>query len=224
MARTPTYSPHLRVQCAGVFGPAGSAWEIFSYGFSIGQASGQGPAVGGTVLADLCDDVQEFHAGAGAHIANAARLTSIKVALVNPDGSWNGAQAAYERSCDVPGGINVGASCPAPQSALAVTLRSNVNTPRTRGRFFLPMVALNPSVTDGLIAEQAATEVASAVESLITNVNNQPGFDQNGDQVIVASTFGTNSVVTSVSVGRVIDTIRSRRNALQESYVSRPIP
>jgi hypothetical protein len=51
-------------------------------------------------------------------------------------------------------------------------------------------------------------------------VNNQPGFDQNGNVVVVASTFGALTPVTAVSIGRVLDTMRSRRNALQEAYQS----
>ena len=49
-------------------------------------------------------------------------------------------------------------------------------------------------------------------------MNNRPGVDFSDVVVVIASTKGTNSPVTAVRVGRVPDTIRSRRTALPEGY------
>jgi hypothetical protein len=220
MARTPTYSPHIRFQCAGQFGPVGGAWEIFSYGLSVGGAGAV--SAGADVLEDACQDLIDFHVRQATGISSTARLTSIKAAYVQADGTWQGAEAAYEVTGSWPGGaVNNGSEMPhAPQVALAVTLRTASNTPRTRGRFFLPAPAWGSLSADGLVAEVQAGSTAGSVVQLIQALNNQPGFDQGDDRVIVASTFGANTPVTSVSVGRVLDTIRSRRNALREAYVS----
>jgi hypothetical protein len=224
MARTPTYTPHLRVQVAGALGPAGSAWEIFSWGLSI---AGQGAvSASQSVLSDICDDIIAYHQDAATLVSVFARITSIKVALITADGSWQGGEALYERtSPGLPGGglASGGQLVHAPQVAMCVTLRTAQNTPRTRGRFFLPLPTCAVGGSTGLVDAGQATGLAERTATLIDNLNNQPGFDQGEDRVVVASTFGANTPVTSVSVGRVLDTITSRRNALRESYVSHDV-
>jgi hypothetical protein len=223
--RTPTYGPHLRVQVSGVLGPAGSAWEIFSWGFAIGGGSG-GLQVAENALSDVCDDVISYWQDPAALVSVFARITSIKIADVQPDGKWRNGVATYERtSPGIPGGSQGagGTLTHAPQVALAVTLRTAINSPRTRGRFFLPLPTATVPGGSGLMDSGQATGVAERTATLFTQVNNQPGFDNNGNVVVVASTFGAITPVTSVSVGRVLDTITSRRNALKESYVDKPV-
>jgi hypothetical protein len=209
---------------SGQFGAAGAAWEQFAYGFSVGGQDGT--AIGSTVLSDIADDVAAFHATQGAHIGFLARLTKIKIALVSADGTWVTGKAVYERTLDVPGGGGGSAQAGpqhAPQVALAVTFRTSVNKARNRGRFYLPLPT-TPVGPDGLISESNAAQVAQTVAELVQSVDNQPGFDQNTDGVVVASTFGPLSKVTSISCGRVLDTIRSRRTDIPERYMSVPVP
>jgi hypothetical protein len=224
MARTPTYRPHLRIQVAGDLGPSGNSWEIFSYGVSIGSPNGVTPG-GTTELSDLVDDMLNFHGDTNSGICALARVTSVKVARVLPDGKWEGGKAAYERKgLDRPGGgPNSQYLIHAPQVAHCVTLRSAVNTPRTRGRFFLPLPKWSIQQADALISTADAQTVATAVATLVSNLNNKPGIGSEGYGVCVASTFGTNSMVTNISAGRALDTIRTRRNNLQEAYVSAPV-
>jgi hypothetical protein len=223
--RTPTYGPHLRIQASGVLGPVGGAWEVFSYGISMADAEGYEDDE--EYLSGLVDDLVAFHRRQASLIHVQARLTTVKVAAVLPDGKWQGGQPLYERNGNWPGGEgDVGTqNLPnAPQVAMAVTLRTDSNTPRTRGRFYLPLPAVSTSGFSGLVDQAAASSVAGSAAQLVADLNNQGGIDTNGTRVVVASTFGPRTPVTSVSVGRVLDTIRSRRNASAESYVQASIP
>jgi hypothetical protein len=223
MARTPTYTPHLRLQASGVLGPAGGAWEIFSYGLSLGR-SGGGLTTDEAYLSDCVDDLVAYHGRATSGISAFARLTAVKVALVQPDGSWQGAAPLYERSVDVPGGNDTGSTLMhAPQVSACVTLRTALNTPRARGRFFLPLPFFQVQASTGLAVATQVNQAAESAATLVTALNNQPGIDSGDMNVVVASTFGGINQVTQVSVGRVLDTIRSRRNALREAYLSAPV-
>lgn len=218
--RTPTYARHVRFQVSGVFGPVGSAWEIFSYGISV---AGPGATeIGENVLLDGCQDLVAFHQRPESHISETARITSIKAAAIMPDGKWLGGVAQVELTGSFPGGgLNPGGLANAPQVACCVTLRTAINNARSRGRMFLPLPNVSSGLTDGLMSAGDAATIAGSARTLVQDLNNLPGFDGTGegDGVVVASTFGTNTPVTGISVGRVLDTIRSRRNDLREAYV-----
>jgi hypothetical protein len=226
MARTPTYLAHTRFECSGTIGPFGSAFEIFSFSIKTGQVDGAGE-IGLNYYSDVMDDLAAFFGDPNSHISGAAVLTKIKAALITPNGTWSSGKARLERDFAVRGSTASapsGAMTHAPQVALGVTLRTAFNNARQRGRFFIPTPNVPVNVTDGLIAAGDATAVANSVANLIHNINEMPGFDSNNTGVIVASTFGLNTPVNGVSCGRVLDTIRSRRSAPLESYVTVPIP
>jgi hypothetical protein len=221
--RTPTYAPHLRIQGTGQLGPVGTAWEVFSYGISVGR-SGPGLDITPARLADLATDFKNFHQRPESGISNIARLTNIKIASILPDGKWQGGKALYETSGNWPGGNNPGGTMAnPPQVALAVTFRTATNTPRTRGRMFLPLPIQHALPADGLIEGGPATTVLNSVLGLVRDLNDAPGVDGSSDGVVVASSYGTNSVVTSVSVGRRLDVIRNRAADVREAYVSGPV-
>lgn len=223
MPHVPVYAPHVRIIASGVMGPVGSAWEIFSYSFAL-SSPGPGEDITPANFDDVFDDVQAYHARPGTMIHPRARLTSLKAALIDPDGSWVGATPRRERAVNVAGGgqgpANIEFLSHPPQVALAVTLRSALNTPRGRGRFYLPLPCVSVSSATGLIETSEAQGVVTSTVTLANALNNQPGFDGSDTGLSVASGYTANRLVTSISVGRVADTIRSRRNAIREAYLS----
>jgi hypothetical protein len=70
-----------------------------------------------------------------------------------------------------------------------------------------------------------ATSFANAVKALVNAVNTTAGTRTAGTVVIASGGSALKGIapglrpVTGVSVGRVVDTMQSRRNALQESRV-----
>lgn len=99
-----------------------------------------------------------------------------------------------------------------PQVALAVSLQTDAVGPSGKGRFYLP----GPSFVMGTGRRLTAADsqaVANSSASVIRNISTTFGAP-----VSVASTLGYVRPVTSVRVGRALDTIRSRRGKLLEEY------
>lgn len=91
------------------------------------------------------------------------------------------------------------------QSAHAVSLQSARSGPTGKGRFFLPQLALTLGA-DYRIPESDRDSLANAIREFLRDVNSAVG------PVVVASSKGYLSPVVAVRFGRVVDTIRSRRD------------
>lgn len=148
-------------------------------------------------------------------ISSRAILTSVKFNRIGPDGRYVDAEPQeYILPAPVAG---TSSAQEAAQLATAVTLRTAVARGRgSKGRFFLPPNASMASLgTDGRITTTAAQNLADSAATLIRNLN---AIGTLVTRVGVASDAGAGRFehVTHVTVGRVIDTIRSRRSALDE--------
>lgn len=148
-------------------------------------------------------------AGAG----SPAVLDLIKVNEIRPDGKYAQAYTLLE---DIPApGLSPTQSTTFPnQVAVVITLETGATRGLAhRGRLFLP-VPIGVIGTDGLITTQIANFLATQWKAYFDAINALPG----GPQVVVASNVreGAMRPVTAVSVGRVLDTVRSRRTSLRE--------
>jgi len=114
----------------------------------------------------------------------------------------------------------------ASQLALAVTLRTARERGRgSRGRFYLPPLGVFSGLgTDGRLTTVQAAAVATSAKSLIESINltywARDGGLRPAMMVGVASDVGSGifEAATRVEVGRVPDTIRSRRSSLAEDH------
>lgn len=156
-------------------------------------------------------------AGQRPDISQRAVLTSVKVNRIGPDGRYVDNEV-YEYTLPAPVGGTTSLNQPA-QLATAVTLRTALARGRgSRGRFYLPPNAAMAAVgSDGRSTAAQALAVANSAAYLIQQLNNQALLIA---RVGVASNAGAGRFehVTEVSVGRVTDTIRSRRSSLDEDY------
>jgi len=80
----------------------------------------------------------------------------------------------------------------------------------------MPVVQLDAATL--LLPVSVRFDMQARLATLLTSLNNTPGIDVSGLQVVVASTKGFNTPVTGVRVGRVVDTMRSRRRQLPETF------
>lgn len=101
------------------------------------------------------------------------------------------------------------------QTAMVVTLHTGKRGAQNRGRFYSPLPTMNLEPS-GLFPAADIALIATATAQLISSIN---ASLLQACQVIVASSKGHGSYVTGVTVGRVPDTVRSRRRSLQEQYV-----
>jgi hypothetical protein len=167
-------------------------------------------------LDDMAADAVAFWARPATLICQSAWLTEVKLARVGPLGTYREApliKAVNQRGGD-PNVVNHRYPL---QVALAVSLGTARRGASGRGRFYLP----SPSVTmeaDTTLEVGAQIAVRDSVAQFLNDLNNVSGIDGNAPQVVVASSKGYNSKVTTVRVGQVLDTIRSRRASLMESY------
>jgi hypothetical protein len=211
-----TYAqPFLRLVVAGdLYGV-----EQFSFSMSLINDFGSAPDAPDEVPAGVISAVTDYFAGLP--ISGAAVLRYIKLNLIGTNGRYVSESETVVHDFTVPYPKGSGAGSPAPQLALAVSL----GTARARGRahagrFYLP----TPSVSlgaDGRIDAALTDGIAVETVEFFANLHAAlPGWE-----VGVTSDLGTGAQfpVTHVRVGRVLDTIRSRRTSLDEDYKQRPV-
>jgi hypothetical protein len=88
------------------------------------------------------------------------------------------------------------------------------------GRIYLPIPTASVG-NDGRISTTAQDSAAADVKTLIDALNN--ALPMNTIMIMSKVREGETRVVTGVSVGRVLDTMRSRRTSLKESRVLVPL-
>ena len=189
------------------------------------------PTGGGTlpeVSDDLVEDVglllQDWWnntfggTGNGLGIVTAAALTSVKVNRIGTDGKYMDAETKeHIFSSPVPG---VTSNALAPQLSLAVTLRgSNERARAGKGRmYFPPSAAFIGLGSDGRVTAANALDHAKGALFLLGALDDV--YSAAGVSAVAGITSsvgaGAFQAVHHVSVGRVVDTMRSRRNKLPE--------
>lgn len=189
--------------------------ERFSYSLSL-IGSGTAPA---EVPQGVIDAVAAFHQTTD-FISNAAKLSTLKLNLLDTQGRYVSQTDTVEY--DYPTLVSGGSGQPtAPQIALAITLRTAVRRGlASTGRFYVPAPGggVGP---DGRITTTRQEAAVLAGQTLVNSLNAAlPGWTVG---VVSDVREGAARPVTSVSVGRVLDTIRSRRASLNESHVDAPV-
>jgi hypothetical protein len=210
------FTPHNRITLSGYLGAQGQPVEQFS--MSLSTAPGGGGVLNGYTneqVGDIASDLLSWVNDGDTRWPAWYRPTLVKVVSVNADGSqgtiW-GQRVLAERA------EGVVAMTHAPQVCTVLSLNPGAYPRRHKGRVFGPPptnIAVN---AQGLITPGVAGAMANSFARLITNLNNQPGIDNNNNVVVVASTFGDLTPVVAVRVGQRLDTLRSRARSIPEAY------
>ena len=218
------FAPHFRLTMNGcLFTPAD---ESFSVGVNLatfplgggpdsGVTSAGGLSIDNDQFADLVQDCKNYWTRPTTHIAGYAHLRQVKLAWIGADGKYT-RDPMIADGFDVPGGGGATPLYP-PQIALAVSLNTDRRGPTGKGRFYLP----SPAIAMGLgyqISDADRDDVVNSTVTFLNDLANEPGVDVLGLAPVVASTKGYNSLVTGVRVGRIFDTVRTRRRSLVENY------
>lgn len=165
----------------------------------------------------------------GVQFTSNVKLTSIKLNRINSAGHYQDQDAmTWEYPTPIAGTASGG--YPA-QLAVAVTLRTARSRGRgARGRFYLPQVApVGAMGAGGVMPASSALSIAEGAAKLIVEINNSYFARDAGLRTLmrvgVASNIGAGvfEEALNVDVGRVVDTIRSRRASLPEDYQTSPI-
>jgi hypothetical protein len=226
------YEPHTLLS----FGGALYDQEQWTCGLRMKKgtrAFGIGPG-GGTweqALTDVVADLRTFFASS--LFNTSTKIDWVKINDIDEQGHYQDKSTTHVRLLSGTSGANAqikGTSTVlvAPQLSLAVSLLTDRDRGvGSRGRIFLPcpVVCATSIGSDGRLVENAVaatSPLAASFKTLLNNLNNWPGPDASDTEVAVATQGGrsdpqpANVKVTAFRIGRVIDTMRSRRNALSE--------
>lgn len=206
----PYVQNHLRLVAQGTLGTA----EIFSFGLHLIATP---VAAAPTEVPDEVVDAFATFFDSGLMGSN-AKLTTLKLNEIGTDGRYVG-ESTVLYDYPAPGvGSNSAYKYPL-QVSLAVGLTTSRSRGRaSKGRFYLPSPVQPLENENGYISATSAQGVMTATKTLLLALNDALDPWQVG---LVSNLGGGNqATVTGVRVGRVLDTIRSRRNKLEENYVA----
>jgi hypothetical protein len=197
--------------------------DKFNTTLSIGNAAHSAmPAVSPALLTSVGGYVEGWFArttaSRGCSIISSAKLTSVKLNRIGTNGLYQDpVTMEYFPSSPVSGG---GTARPPAQLSLVATLRGDAERAHAgKGRMFIPPTDPVISMgTDGRITTSQALAHANGVKALIQDVVAAYLAAGVTGSVGITSNIGAGAyqTVTKVSTGRVVDTMRSRRNKILE--------
>jgi hypothetical protein len=208
----------------------GEQWSN-SLRMTTGFGVGSPPDAREKALTDVVADLRLFYGSA--HFNTSTKIDWVKFNRIGPDGRYADKTQTHVRLLSGTSGANAqikGTSTVlvAPQLSLVATLLTDRKRGAgSKGRMFLPcpVICATSIGSDGRLVENsvfASSGLAVALKTLLTNLNNWPGSDFGTPELVVATQGGRSALeaanvkIKAIRIGRVIDTMRSRRNALSE--------
>lgn len=173
----------------------------------------------------LAEDFRTFLAAIAPYQSAAFRWTHIKLAPCDTDGKYRQPAGAYVFTSPVVGSASgtYGITLP-PEVAIAASLRAPIVGRRGRGRMFIPGLASLSMSNEGVVASTAQTGIATALNTLVDNLDNRGGTPDYDACVIVTSVGQATAVRPSQArVGNHADVQRRRQRQVTETYVSQTI-
>lgn len=164
--------------------------------------------------------LQAHHADANAFVSDRCKLNFVKFNRVDVNGRYIDPTTFMNTFADVAGGRS--GNVHPNQICLVISFGSAVSRgPASKGRLYSPMPAVAIE-TNGLMSVGNATDARDRWKSLIEDLSDVPGLDEASEPgAVIMSKAGTGTKtrrISSVRVGRVLDTQRRRRRNLAESY------
>lgn len=212
------YVPHYRATFKGVFAVSATAepYEQWNTSVALRGGGGYSTASAQAIANDLREDWKAFRMALGTTMGQSAMLTEVRLDHVGANGKIDQDPVfAPAGGSDFRG---LGNSVLPPSCAVVLTLDTGQRGRSRFGRMYLPLLGC-PTGNDGYMTAADQNTILTASTAFITNVGNAPGLDDDF-AVAVASGVGEGSLntVRTIRVGRVIDTMRSRRRSLDEQY------
>lgn len=214
---------HLRITWGGSL-PGLEQWSTGVRMTGSGTSAGQG-AVTQASVDNVAGIIDAWWSRATTWVHERAQLDWVKLAAIGTDGHYLGEPATFSFVGDNPGPVSNSVMLPN-QVCYVVTLETDSRFGLARvGRCYVPLPAFQAG-TDGRIPSNLVGEAAESFGGLLTGLNTGFGADLTEEaRVVVMSAAGSGVTrpVIGVRVGDVLDTMRSRREALRENYTSRTV-
>lgn len=207
------YVPHVRLTFGGSLG-TGTPRESWAGTLAIG-GDGTDPMLtnlSDSELAGVAAALTAWVNRADTSMATWCTHAWTKAALIKADGRYAADPRLRTESAPLAGTVSTNTH---PfQVSRVISFETALKTPSGRGRLYSPAPAAAVQA-DGMVAAANALGAANSAATLLNAINQAI---TGANRVVVASSKGYNSAVLSVRVGRVLDTVRSRRTALLENY------
>jgi hypothetical protein len=216
------YTPHLLATFRGIFGTVLNPIEEWSFGLRFGNAEGPLSPVAApapAIAAALANAWDDFASLSSSRIGTHTVLTQVRIALIGEDGHVPvNPDGTYEQ-VDWHGAYN-GAQVPIYpfQVSMAVTLDTLRPGPSGTGRFYLPGITAATGA-DGVVLPGTVNAIADNVKTFLDACQGE--FAAGTNDLIVASSKGFNSKVTSIRLGGRLDVQRRRGADVPEQHVMR---
>ena len=208
--------PFLRLVAIGSL-PQGETWTwSMSFGSDFGPATPPEEVPEGVLTA-----IETFHGSSAVALGSGVTLNAVKLNMIGTNGRYvnpsDTVEHVYETPKNAPGTIQL-----PPQCATAVSLLTNFKRGLAhRGRFYVPRLGF-PVGADGRLTTSDRSSLLTAAAAMVDSLN-----DALGPDFFCAVTSdrreGAQRRVSGLAVGRVVDTMRSRRRGLDEDYAEAPI-
>lgn len=210
------YLPHARMTFRGTM-PGGEQFAT-----TLNVAKGINLAFSESEIEALADAVGPlwgtFHASVNAQLSALVGFARVDTYAIGTDGKAT-AQGTFTPITPVVG--SGGVSLPN-QCTMVMSLRTGRPGRAFRGRMYLPTLAIGDGLgADGRVQIGRVEDLADQFKVFVDAVNTLT-VDGADVRAVVASGvgLGANTLITTISAGRVIDTQRRRRNELvEEPYV-----
>jgi hypothetical protein len=203
-------NPFLRVRLEGTLG----ASEVFSFGINL---ISDGPWTPPAPITQSMADAVALWFTSESNIASAADLHTLKVNLIGVDGRYvEETTNRWDYGSPYPSG-NVTAPFPFQIALVISLLAANDRGRASHGRFYLPVPTGGLEGPDQTLPTTFQESYLAAGVSLLELLEQElPGWQPGLVSNVGA---GAQALITRVRVGRVLDTIRSRRNKVVEEYI-----
>lgn len=196
---------------AGTAGTLNKTWTA-----RVGQA-GSIENWGATEQAAMGDIVHTLLTALKAYQNNNFRWLEVKQAPIDTLGKTIGTASTYAFTTALQG---VGTSSLPAQTALAVSSRANIVGRTGRGRFYVPALSDSLLASDGSVGGTPGNTILTATKTFIDSAQGVIGGLSlyRGLYMVTSGGKATGVRPVEIRVGNLMDTIRSRRAQVEESY------
>lgn len=209
---------HFKFTARGVFTNTPEQWS-FGFHMSRETALWSDPSTGAINVGQVTAAFAAFLGGSGAAVSDKVKMTDWRAYQISTDNRMAGNPLVVDTTTGGPQGVATNKY--PPQVALCATLVANNRGPARFGRFYIPGPT-QPLDADMRISNNDATNAAQAVTTLLKSVSDAidlpltQGSAEGVNVSVRGGPQGTLQVIDHVEMGRALDTIRTRRNALLE--------
>ena len=224
-SRRVAYIPHLRIQIGGTYGTV----EEWSTGWRVQSLDANGRAITAPAvlqqqaelgISNVVNACRVFHVKDYVAPSNCV-LDRVSITVIGADGKKAPGTDSTIVMAPENGLPTAGTATPSYPPQIACAYSTVTAKPRGRGskgRWFYPTTPQIDMSTFQMPAQVQGALLAAGA-TLLNQINDtNAGVDVSWQVIIASSLAGTNTPVTAVRVGRALDTIRRRRNHVNEAY------